>query len=181
MAAAMGQAFPSFYSDYLKKNTICFHFQQFLRKNFVTLNICVSNRHSYCSLENCCFNIFLIGSYFDQVLQQLGNFHFTYQIIDCLYTLYKYRVYSNNISYIGEVLNHFDCDVHHNLKWKGAEKMPRVARKRVLRTKLKRHSLCCNQKLASTQIIGSAFLERVRKVQNPIYEHDLLKKSRLFC
>ena len=38
-----------------------------------------------------------------------------------------------------------------------------------------RHFLCFNQKLASTQTIGSAFLERVRKVQNTKYEHDLLK------
>ena len=29
--------------------------------------------------------------------------------------------------------------------------------------------------LASTQTIGSAFLERFRKVQNSKYEHDLLK------
>ena len=34
--------------------------------------------------------------------------------------------------------------------------------------------LCSNQKLASTQTIGSAFLERVRKVQNSKYENDLL-------
>ena len=32
-----------------------------------------------------------------------------------------------------------------------------------------------NQKLASTQTLGSAFLDRIRKVQNSKYEHDLLK------
>ena len=41
--------------------------------------------------------------------------------------------------------------------------------------KFKRHYLCFNQKLASTQTIGSAFLERVRKVKNTKNEHDLLK------
>ena len=44
--------------------------------------------------------------------------------------------------------------------------MPRVAKKRLLRKKFKRHCLCSNQKLASTQTTGSAFLERVRKIQN---------------
>ena len=53
--------------------------------------------------------------------------------------------------------------------------MPSVAKKRRLRKKFKRHYLCSNQKLDSTQTIGSAFLERVRKVPNSKYEHDLLK------
>ena len=72
-------------------------------------------------------------------------------------------------------MNQLDRAVHHNLKWKGAEKMPSVAKKRLLREKFKRHYLCSNQKLASTQTIGSAFLERIRKVQNSKHEHDLLK------
>ena len=44
--------------------------------------------------------------------------------------------------------------------------MPSVSKKRMLREKFKHHYLCSNQKLAFTQIIGSIFLERVRKVQN---------------
>ena len=44
--------------------------------------------------------------------------------------------------------------------------MQSVAKKRLLLKKFKRHYLCSNQKLASTQTAGSAFLERVRKVQN---------------
>ena len=53
--------------------------------------------------------------------------------------------------------------------------MPSVTEKTVLRQKFKRHYLCSNQKLASTQTIGSAFLERVHKVENSKYGHDLLK------
>ena len=53
--------------------------------------------------------------------------------------------------------------------------MPSVAKKRLLRKKFKRHYLCSNLKLASIQTIGSAFLERVRQVQNSKYENDLLK------
>ena len=41
--------------------------------------------------------------------------------------------------------------------------------------KFKRHYLCSNQKLAFTKTIGSAFIERVRIVQNSKNEHDLLK------
>ena len=65
--------------------------------------------------------------------------------------------------------------MQHNLRWKRAEKTPSVSRKRLVRKKFKKHYLSSNQKLASTQTLGSAFLDRIRKVQNSKYEHDLLK------
>ena len=175
MVTAMCQALPSFYSDYCQKSLFISVSSDFYEKSLVTKNFWVSIHNSYCSLENCNFHILLIGSYFDQTLQRLGNSHFTNQIINCLYTLYKYRFYLNVISSTGEVFNQFDRAVHHNLKWKGAEKMPSVAEKRLLHKQFKRHCLCCNQKLASTQTIGSAFVERVLKRQNSKDEHDLVK------
>ena len=48
--------------------------------------------------------------------------------------------------------------------------------KKLLHKKFKCHYLCSKQKLASTQTIGSAFLERARKVQTSKLEHDLLEK-----
>ena len=65
--------------------------------------------------------------------------------------------------------------VQHNLRWKGAEKMPSVAKKRLIRKNFKRHYLCSNQKLASTQTHSSAFLNRIRTIQNSKYESDLFK------
>ena len=56
-----------------------------------------------------------------------------------------------------------------------SRKKAKCCKKRLLRKKFKRHYLCSNQKLAFIQTIGSTFLERVRKVQNSKYEHDLLK------
>ena len=41
--------------------------------------------------------------------------------------------------------------------------------------KIKRHHLSSAPKLASTQTLGSVFLERIRKNQNSKYESDLLK------
>ena len=52
--------------------------------------------------------------------------------------------------------------------------MPSVAKKRLFLKKFNCHYLCSNQKLASTQTIGSVFLEKVRKVKNSKYEQDLL-------
>ena len=55
------------------------------------------------------------------------------------------------------------------------KKTPSISRKRLVRKKFKKHYLSSNQKLASTQTLASAFLDRIRKVQNSKYEHDLLK------
>ena len=41
--------------------------------------------------------------------------------------------------------------------------------------KFKRHQLSSAQKLASTQTLASAFLERIRKFQNSKCESDLLR------
>ena len=55
------------------------------------------------------------------------------------------------------------------------ERKAGLAKKRLLRKKFKRHYLSSAQKIASTQTLGSAFLERIRKVQILKYETDLLK------
>ena len=54
-------------------------------------------------------------------------------------------------------------------------KKPRVLRNRLLRKKFKKHYLSSNQKLASTQTLGSAFLDRIPKNQNSKYEPDLFR------
>ena len=87
MAAAMCQALPSFHSDYYQKLIIISVPSDFYEKYKVTNNICVSTDNFYCSLENCKVHILLMCSSFDQTLQRLGNFHFTYQIIDCQFFL----------------------------------------------------------------------------------------------
>ena len=58
---------------------------------------------------------------------------------------------------------------------KEQKKTPSVSRKRLVRKKFKKHYLSSNQKLASTQTLGSAFLDRIRKVQNAKSESDLFK------
>ena len=68
MAAAMCQAFPSFYSDYNEKLLFNSVSSDFYEKYIVTHRFFVSSHNSYCFLENCEFHILLIGSTFDQVL-----------------------------------------------------------------------------------------------------------------
>ena len=149
--------------------------ENFYEKFIVTQDYCVSNHSSFCPVENCKFHLVLIGSLLDQILQRFDKYHFTYQIFHCIYTLYKYRFYSNIISSRGEVFNQLNSAVENNLKCRIPEKLPSVAKKRLLRKKFKRHYLSSAQKLASTQTLGSDFLERIRKVQNLKYETELMK------
>ena len=122
MAAAVCQALPSFFSDYCQKLQFISVSNDFYEKIYRNQKfLYLYPQFFYCSLENYKFHILLIGSSFDQILQQLGNFIFTFRIIDCLNTLYKYRFYSNFISSIGEVFNQLNRAVHHILKLKGAE------------------------------------------------------------
>ena len=136
----------------------------------------MSTHDSFCSLGDCIFHIILIGTSLSQTLQRLDKYHYIYQEIDCLYTLYKHRFFSSIVTSSGEVFNQLCCGVQHNLRWKGAEKTPSVSRKRLVRKNFKKHYLSSNQKLASMQTLGSAFSDRILKVQSSKYESDLFKK-----
>ena len=138
----MCQALPSFYSDYCQKSLFISVSSDLYEKYIVTNNFCVSTHNSYCSLENCKFHILLIGSSFDQILQRLGNFHFTYQTIDCLYTLYKYRLYSNVISSTGEVFNQL---------------VPRCS-SQFETERSRKNATCCKEKTVTQKIQTSLFM-----------------------
>ena len=175
MAAAMCQALPSFYSDYNSKSLFISVSNELYEKYIVTEDYCVSTQDSFCSLGSCKFHIILIGTSPSQILQRLDKYQYIYQEIDCLYTLYKHRFFSSIVTSSGEVFNQLSCGVQHNLRWKGAKKTPSVSRKRIVRKKFKKHYLNSNQKLASTQTLGSAFLDRIRTVQSSKYESELFK------
>ena len=158
----MCQALPSFNADYSKKSLFIFVSNKFSEEHIVTQDYCVSP----CSLENCKFHLVLIGTSFNQILQRVDKYVYIYQENDSLYTLFKHRFHSSIVTSIGEMFNQLNRAVQHNLRWKGAKKIPSIAKKQFFRKKYKRHYLSSNQKLASTQTHGSAFLDRIRKNQN---------------
>ena len=160
----MCQALPSFYSDYCKKSLFISVSSDFYKKYIVTHYYCVSNHKTLCSLENCKFHLVLIGISLGQIFQRLDKYVYIYQESDCIYNLFKHRFYTSIVASSGEMFNQLRRAVQHNLRWKGAEKMPSIARKRLIPKKFRRHYLCCNQKLASTQTLVSAFLDRIQKI-----------------
>ena len=137
--------------------------------------IIVSLLTSLCSLKIFNFHLVLIGISVSQILQMLDKYVYIYNEIECPYTLFKHRFYSSIATSSGEMFNQLSRVVQHNLRWKGAKKMPSIAKKRLIWKKFKRYYLCSNQKLASTQTFGSVFLNRIRKVQISKHESDLFK------
>ena len=150
MASAICQAYPTLYPDYNAKSLFISVSENFYEKFIVTQDYCVSNHSSFCPLENYQLHLVLIGSSLGQILQRIDEYPFTYQIVDCIYILYKYKFYSNNISSRGEVFNQLNRSVEHNLKCRIPEKLPSVAKKHLLQKKFKRHYLRSAQKDAST-------------------------------
>ena len=153
---------------------------EFYEKNIVTQDYCVSTHHNFfCSLGSCKLNIILIGSSLSQTFQILDKYQYIYQEIDCLYLLYKHIFFSSFVTSSGEVFNQFSCGVQHNLRWKGAEKHQAYQGNDSFGKSLKNY-LSSNQKLASTQTLGSAFLDGTRKIQNSKYASDLFKITDCF-
>ena len=73
--AAMCQVLPSFYSDYCKKSLFICVFSDFYEKYIVIYDYCVSTHNSLCSLENCKFDLVLIGISLSQTFQRLDNMY----------------------------------------------------------------------------------------------------------
>ena len=67
---------------------------------------------------------------------------------------------------MGEKLRQLSRGVHHKLPWERSKKTLSVPLKRVVRKEFVKHFLVSHQKVASTQTLGSAFLDRIRKTQN---------------
>ena len=105
----------------------------------------------------------------------MENLSYVYQTVDCLYTLYKYQFFDSIIEESGVVFTQLIRAVEHNLENKYVEKVPSISKKRLSRKMFKRHLLRAEQRNASTQTLGSSFLDRVHSLRNSKYESELIK------
>ena len=65
--------------------------------------------------------------------------------------------------------------VDFNHRNKGMDRMPSIAKKRLLRKKYKKHLFSSFQKTKTTQTSGSVFAERIEKVKKTKFELELRK------
>ena len=74
-----------------------------------------------------------------------------------------------------EWLHKIERAISFNQRNRGVDKMPSIAKKRLLRKKFKQHFMSALQKNKSTQTSGSVFAERIEKFKKTKFELELLK------
>ena len=163
MAALMLQLIPSFYTNY-SENSLLFSANRY-EKYIVSKEYCIA-RHDdkMCFQPNCRAYFILIGNIKD-LLKKLDAFCFYYQHVDCLYTLFKYRFSGKIVVESGQLFDDVQRAVHFNHQNRGSDRMPMIAKMRLLRKQYKNHLLSSFQKTKSTHTSGSVFADRIEQVE----------------
>ena len=173
MAAIMLQSIPSFYAKISEKSL--FISATTYEKYIVCKDYCIAPHDDRtCFLPSCKNHILLHGNV-EELLKKLDTFCFTYQHVDCLYTLFKYRFSEKDIAKSGQVFDNVQRAVDFNQRNKGVDRLPSIAKKRLLRKKSKKHLFSSFQKTKTTQTSGSVFADRIEKVKKFKFELDLVK------
>ena len=173
MAAVMLLVIPRFYTNY-SKNSLFISANTY-EKKIVKKEYCIAGHDDrMCFLPNCRYHIILIGN-IKVLLQKLDAFCFNYQQVDCLYTLLKYRFSGKIVLKSGQLFDNLQRAVEFNQQNKGVDRMPSIAKKRLLRKKYKKHSLSSFQNTKSTQTSGSVFSDRIEQVKRIKFELELIK------
>ena len=149
---------PSFYTNY-SKNSL------FISANTYEKYIVCIARHDdkMCFLPNCRYHIILIGN-IKELLQKLDAFCFNYQHVNCLYTLVKYR-FSGKFDLRSGLFNNLQRAVHFNQQNRRMDRMPSIAKKRLLRKIQKTFVELLPKDPISTQTSGSVFADRIEQVK----------------
>ena len=133
MAAIMLQLIPSFYAKISEKNLLIS--TNTYEKYIVCKDYCIAHHNDRtCFLPSCKYHILLHGNV-EELLKKLDTFCFTYQHVDCLYTLFQYRFIGKVFGKSGQVFDNVQRAVDFNHRNKGVDRMPSIAKKRLLRKK----------------------------------------------
>ena len=170
----MLQTIPSFYAKISEKSLFISATTTY-EKYIVCKDYCIAlHNEKTCFLPSCKYHIVLLGNV-QELLKKLDTFCFTYQHVDCLYTLFKYRFSGKIIAKSGPVL--ITCNEQLTLITETREwtECQALQKKRLLRKKYKKHLFSSFQKTKATQTSGSVFAERIEKVKKTKFELDLIK------
>ena len=169
----MLQTIPSFYAKVSEKSL--FISANTYEKYIVCKDCCVAyHNEKTCLLPACKYPIVLLGNV-QELLKKLDTLCFTYQHVDCLYTLFKYRFSGKVIAKSGKVFDNVQRAVDFHHRNKGLDRIRSIAIKRLLRKKYKKHLFSSLQKTKSTQTSGSVFAERIENDKKTKFEFELIK------
>ena len=137
MAAILLQSIPSFYAKISEINL--FLSLTTYEKYIACKDYCIAHHNEKtCFLPACKYRIVLLGNV-QELLKKLDTFCFTYQHVDCLYTLSQYRFSGKVIAKSGQVFDNEQRAVVFNHRIKAVDRMPSIAKMRLLRKKYKKH------------------------------------------
>ena len=126
MAAIIIQTIPVFTHKFQKKvsSFLQLHMKT---KLFVktTASPITTKRRVFSACKN---HIVLLGNV-QELLKRLDKFCLTYQHVDCLYTLFKYRFSGKIIAKRGQLFDNVQQAVDFDHKNKGVDRMPSIANK----------------------------------------------------
>ena len=163
MAAIMLQSIPSFYAIISEKSL--FISATTYEKYIVCKDYCIAHHN-----EKTCFlpagkNHIVLLRNVQELLKKLDSFCFTFQHVDCLYTLFNYRFSGKGNAKSGQVFDNVQRAVDFNHRNKGVDRMPSIAKKRLLRKKYKKHLFSSFQNTKATQTSGSVFEKELKKLK----------------
>ena len=168
MAAIMLQSNPSIYAKFSEE--CLFISATTYEKYLACKDYCIAHHNDKtCFLPSYKHHIVIFGNV-QELLKKWDTFCFTYQHVDCLYTLFKYRLSGNVIAKSGQVFDTVQPAVDFNHRNKGVDRMPSIAKKRLLKKKYKKHLFSSFQKTKTMQTSGSVFTERIEKVKKTKFE-----------
>ena len=122
----MLQTFPSFYSKISGKSL--FISANTYEKHIVCTDYCIAyHDDKTCCLPACKNHKILLGN-IEELLKKLDTFCFTYQHVDCLYTVFNYRFSGKVIAKSGQVFDNVQRAVDFNQRNKGVDRMPSISK-----------------------------------------------------
>ena len=170
MAAVIFQVISRSYS----KNSLFFSANTY-EKFFVCNEYCIAHHDDkMCFLQNCRYHITLRGN-IKELLRKLHALCFNYQHVDCLYTLFKYRLSGRNVVESGQLFDYLQRAVRLNQQNRVVDRRPSITKKRLLEKKYKKHLLSSYQRTKSTQTSRSVFVDRIEQVKKTKIVLELIK------
>ena len=131
--------------------------------------------------RNCKFHLLLIADKdLNDWFVRLDRVCITYQHVDCFCTPFKFRFRGNVLEINVERFDTVERTASFNKHNKGVNKMPSIAKNRLLRKKFKKHMLTSVQRTISVQTTGPVFMERVKSVRRKT-KFELELKKNLDC
>ena len=113
------------------------------------------------------------------LLQKLDAFRFNYQHMDCLYRLFKYKFSGEIVVKSVQLFDIVQRSVHFNKQKRGGDRVPSIAKKKLLRKKYKNHLLSFFRSNL-TQTSRSVFADRIENFGKTKLELELIKVADCF-